>query len=107
MYQQPSTILQNRTPNEQDKTPRASVKKQSIIKYSLGPPEDTKPLRNGSGNRAKMFLKSHLRIKFQPIVNVGDWGCIVRDLYIIIGIFACNFIPKRSHHSVTLQKLQY
>ena len=36
-----------------------------------------------------------------PIVNGGDWGCIVRDLETIIEVvlLAFNFIPVRSHHS--------
>ena len=32
-----------------------------------------------------------------------DWGCIVRDLetIIVIVLLAFNFIPQRSHHSLT------
>ena len=39
-----------------------------------------------------------------PIVNEGDWGCIVRDLetIIVLVLLAFNFIPQRSHHSLTL-----
>ena len=38
-----------------------------------------------------------------PIVNVGDWGCTVRDLMtiIVLVILAFNFIDQRSHHSLT------
>ena len=42
----------------------------------------------------------------QPIVNGGDWGCIVRDLetIIVLVLLAVNFIPQRSHHSLTLPR---
>ena len=38
-----------------------------------------------------------------PVVNGGDWGCIVQDLEtIIVAVFLrFNFIPQRSHHSLT------
>ena len=41
--------------------------------------------------------------KVPPIVNGGDWGCIVRDLktIIVLVLLAFNFIPQRSHHSLT------
>ena len=41
-----------------------------------------------------------------PIVNEGDWGCIVRDLETIIVLvwLAINFIPQRSHHSLILPR---
>ena len=41
-----------------------------------------------------------------PIVNGGDWGCIVRVLESIIVLvsLAFNFIPQRSHHSLTLPR---
>ena len=40
------------------------------------------------------------------IVNGGDWGCIVRDLetIIILVLLAFNFIPQRSHYSLTLPR---
>ena len=53
------TILQN----WQDKTPKASPKKRSIVKHSIGLPQDAKSLRSCSGNQAKMLLKGHLWIK--------------------------------------------
>ena len=39
-----------------------------------------------------------------PIVNEGDWGCIVRDLetIIVLVLLTFNFIQQRSHHSLTL-----
>ena len=77
-------------------------------------------LRSFSGNRVKMLLKSHLRIKCHsqynkvigllqhcsPIVNAGDGGCIVHDLetIIVLVLLAFNFIPQRSHHSLTLTR---
>ena len=41
-----------------------------------------------------------------PIVNWGDWGCIVRDLetIIVLVLLTFNFIPQRSHHSLTLPR---
>ena len=41
-----------------------------------------------------------------PIVNAGDWECIVRDLetIIVLALVAFNFIPQRSHHSLTFMR---
>ena len=41
-----------------------------------------------------------------PTVNGCDWGCIVRDLETIIALvlLTFNFIPKWSHHSLTLPR---
>ena len=41
-----------------------------------------------------------------PIVNAGDWGCIVRDLetIIILVLLAFNFSPQRSNYSLTLTR---
>ena len=38
------------------------------------------------------------------IVNGGNRGCIVRDLetIIVLVLLTFNFIPQRSHHSLTL-----
>ena len=43
-----------------------------------------------------------------PIVKWGDWGCIVRDLktIIVLVLVTFNFIPQRSHHSLTLPRSQ-
>ena len=40
-----------------------------------------------------------------PIVNGSDWGCIVRDMdtIIVVVLLAFDFIPQRSHHSLTFQ----
>ena len=59
------TVLQN----GQDKTSKASPKKQSIMEYLPGLPHDTKPWRSCSGNRAMMLLKSHLEIKCHSQYN--------------------------------------
>ena len=76
----------------------------------------TKPLRSCSGNRVQqLLLKSHLGIKYHynitrssdsfstvpPIVNAGDFGCIVHDLETILVLLAFNFIPQKSHRSLT------
>ena len=41
-----------------------------------------------------------------PIVNGGDWECIVHDLetIIVLVLLAFNFIPQWSHHSLTLPR---
>ena len=51
------------------KKPKASPKKQSIMEYLTGLPQDTKPLRRCSGNRAKMLFKSHFGIKCNSQYN--------------------------------------
>ena len=79
------------------------------MKYSAGLSQDTKPLRSCSGDRAKMLLKVILESNVNPnisrsidfysavppIVNEGDWGCIVRDLetIILVVLLQFNFIP--------------
>ena len=41
-----------------------------------------------------------------PIVNGNDWGCVVRDLetIIVLVLLIFNFIPLRSHHSLTVPR---
>ena len=107
--------------NWQDKTPKASPDEQFIMECPPGLPQDTKSLRNHSGDRPKMLLKGQLRIKYvipnisrssdsfstvPSMVNGGDWGCIVRDLetIIVLVFLASNFIPQRSHHAFTLTR---
>ena len=48
-------------------------------------------------------------ITVPPIVNLVDWGCIVHDLetIIVLILLAFNFIPQRSHHSLTLPKSRF
>ena len=110
------TVLQN----WQDKSPKASPKKRLITEHSPGLPQDTKFLRNYSGNQAKMLLKCHLGRKFHSKYNKvirllqcssshsygGDWECIVcgQETIIILVLLAFNYIPQRSHHSLTLPR---
>ena len=44
-----------------------------------------------------------------PIVNGGDWGCIVRDLETItvLVLLAFNSILQRLHHSLTLPRSRF
>ena len=105
--------------NVEDKTTKASPKKRSIMEHSPRLPQDTKSIRSYSGNRVKMLLEGYLGInvtpnipsssdsfsRVPPIVNgVTAWGCIARDLetIIVLVLLAFNFIPQRSHHSLTL-----
>ena len=41
-----------------------------------------------------------------PIVNGGDWVCIVRDqeIIIVLVLLAFDFISQRSDHSLTLSR---
>ena len=102
--------------NGQDKTPKASSKKQSIMKYLPGLPQDTKYLRSCSGNRAKMLSNVLLESNVTPniwkssnsfstvpsIVNMvtGNALSIVGDLGTIrvLVLLAFYFIPQRSTH---------
>ena len=88
------------------------------MEHSPGLPQDTKSLRSCSRNQAKVLLKGHFGNKCHsrynevikllqyslPIVNGCNWGCIPRDLETIIVLVlpVFNFIPQRSHHSLTL-----
>ena len=51
----------------------------------------------------KYQMKKFYEKVYDPL-NGGDWGCIVRDLetIIVLVLLAFNFIPQRSHHSLTL-----
>ena len=44
-----------------------------------------------------------------PIINGGDWECIVHDMetIIVLVLLAFNFIPQRSHHSLTLPSWRF
>ena len=110
------TVLQN----WQHKTPKASPKKGSIIEHSPGLPRETKSLRSSSRTERKCFSNVILELKVTPnitrssdsfstvqiIVNEVDFGSIVRDLetIIVLVLLAFNFIPQRSHHSLTLRR---
>ena len=109
--------------NWQDKTPKASPEEQPVMKYSPWLSLDTRLLRSCSGNWAKMVLKSHLGIKCHsqyikvnysfstdpPIVNEGDWECILRDLetIVVLVLLAFNLISQRLHHSLTLLRSRF
>ena len=81
-------------------------------------------IRSCSGNQEQMLLKSHCGIKrdsqyisslsdkistVPPIINMGDWVCIVRDLktILVLVLLAFNFIPQGSHHSLTLLRARF
>ena len=105
------------------KTPTASPKKKFIMKYLKELPQDTKPLRCCSGNRRRFFSNvifesnvtantsrsSDFLSTVPPIVNWGDWGCIIRNLntLILFVFLSFNFISKRSHHSLTLPRSRF
>ena len=118
VYQQPSTILQNSTPKRAELN-RESISRGETYHVTLAElPQDIKPVRSFSGNRAKMLLKSYLGIKCHsqyfkvnrafstvpPIVNKSNWGCNVHDLgtIIVLVVLTFKFIPQRSHHPLTL-----
>ena len=101
-----STTLQNSVVL-QDKTPKASPKKQSIVEYLPGLPLDTKPLRSCSGNRAKMLLKSHLWIKCHTQYNQ-----IIRFLHhssanSCWGWLRMNCAWPADYHSLSLNRIQF
>ena len=79
MYRQPSTTLaaEQYSKNLQDKTTKVSPEKQSIMEYSPGLPQDTKPFRSWFGNIAKKRLKSHLGIKCQGHIELITDGMLL------------------------------
>ena len=88
--------------------------------HSPGISQDTKALGSCAGNRAKMLLKGHLGLKCHSQHNKvirllqyssanSQWGwlgCNVRDVetIVVLVLLAFNFIPRRSHHSLTLSR---
>ena len=128
MVQQFKVCIRSRAPecrtvlqNWQDKTPKASPKKLYISwntrKDFLKIPSLWEiALESEWRCFAKVILESNVTINITrssdsfstvpPIVNGGDWGCIVRDLetIIVLVFLAFNFIPERSHHSLTLPR---
>ena len=63
-YLQPSTTLRDSTPKRERQNPESLCQEKYIIKYSLGLPQDTEPLRSCSGNPMEMQrLKTHLVMK--------------------------------------------
>ena len=106
------TVLRNR----QDRTLKASYKKQSIIEYSPGL-QDTKSLRSYwkpskdasqklSWNQKSLPIYQVIRLlhsdsfsTLPPIVNGGDLETII-----VLVLLAFNFILQRSHHSIILPR---
>ena len=43
---------------------------------------------------------------FSTVQTIVNWGCIVRDLetIIVLVLLVLNFIPQKSHHSLTLPR---
>ena len=94
---------------------KTSPNKRPIMEYFPRLPQDTKPLRSCSGNRAKIDAsKSHLGIKcysqyikvirmLQPvlkIVNGATWDALCVDWrFIVLVLLAINFILQISHLS--------
>ena len=72
LSQQPSTTQQNSTPKRAGQNPE-SIFQEAIYHGTSSRykwlPQDTKPLRSCSGNRAKMLLKGHLGIKCHSQYN--------------------------------------
>ena len=68
----------------QDKTPKASLKKRSIMEHSPGLTQVTKSLRRCSGNWTKMLLKGHLRIKchsqYNKVIVTMLWTSLVKEV---------------------------
>ena len=107
--------------NLQDKTPKASPKKRSIMEQSPGLPQDTKSLPKlceAALERrcfSKVIVESNVTPKITrssdsfstvlPIDYGSYWGYIVRDLEVLV-LLASNFISQRSYHSLTLPRLR-
>ena len=97
------TVLQN----GQDKTRKASPKKQSIMEYLPGLPQDTKPLRSCSGNRAKMLLKTHLRLKCH-----SQYNKVIRLLQHSSSNSQCGWMGTNcawpgDYHSLSFTRIQF
>ena len=107
------TVLQN---DEQDKIPKASPRSnlswntcQDFLKI---PSLWEAALETERRCFSKVILKSNVTPNITrssdsistvlPIVNGGNWGCILNDLETIIVLVI--FIPRRSHHSLTLPR---
>ena len=73
--------------------------------------EKVAPLIDYTGQQFKVCIDSRTDSfsTDQQIVNGGDWGCIVRDLEIIVchSLTCTHFITKRSHHSLILRRSRY
>ena len=97
------TLIQN----WQDKTPKAFPKKQSIMEYLPGLPQDTKPLKSCSGKRAKMFLKSPLGIN-----RHSQYNKVIRLLQHSSTNSQCGWLGMQcewpgDYHSLCLTRIQF
>ena len=124
MYRQLSTTQQNSSSKLVGQYPRkATAKKRFSMEYLPGLPKKIPSHREAALKTerrcfSKVIMESNVTpnitrssdyfIIVLPIVNAGDWGCIVRDLetIIILLLLAFNFIPQRSHHSLTSTRSQ-
>ena len=104
VYLQPSTTLQISTPKRAEQTHKPIAL--NTCKDFLKIPS----LWEAAGNQPKMLLNqlgikcpSDSFITVLPIVNGGDWGCIVHDLetIIVLVLLSFYFITQSSHHSIT------
>ena len=118
VYRQPSTTLQNSTPKRARQRPESSSQEamyHGILARTSSRYQVLRKTALETERRcfSKVILESNVTLNITrssnslstvpPIVNGGDWRCIVRDLKTIIvtDLLAFNFIPQRSHHSIT------
>ena len=116
MYRQPSTTLQNSTPKQAGQNPE-SISQEAIYhgtlvrtfsRYKVFKKLLWKPSENALRIKCHSQYKKVSFSTVPPIVNGGDWGCIVRNLetIIVLVLLAFNFIPQRSHHPLSLPKVK-
>ena len=90
----------------QDKDQEASLQEWSANKYSPGL-KDTNPLRSCSGNRAKMFLKSHFGIKrhsqYNKVIRLFQHSSIKN----LGGWLRMHSTWSEDYHSVNLTRIQF
>ena len=120
MYRQLITSLYNSTPKLAGQNPegisqeviypgtfaRTSSSYQVFEKLLLNPSEEDSSQRSflESNVTPNITWSSDSFSTVPPIVNGGDWGCIVHDLetIMVLVLLAFYFIPQRSHCSLTL-----
>ena len=80
----------------------ACCRQANVIPIPKGPPSSS------VANYRPISITSVLSKVFECLVSVlpSDWGCIVQDLetIIVLVLLAFNFIPQRSHYSLTLPR---
>ena len=94
------TAAEHQTAEQHSKTGRTKPRKHLIRSYL-----------SWNTSHDQIFEKLFWKLSkdtVPQIVNGGDWGCIVSDLETIVVLVSLefNFIPQRSHHSLTLQRSQ-